>query len=77
MIENKVKEILEDSLGLKPDSYKLEDHFEADLGLDSLDLFDVIIRCEKEFNIVISEDTITKGARIQDLIDYIEKKVEG
>lgn len=70
-MEKEVKRIIEEKLGI--DHYKEEDNFREDLGCDSLDMIEVIMECEREFNIVIPDSAFDSIKTIQDLIDYIKE----
>ncbi len=69
----KVKKIIAEQLGLDEKEIKINTSFE-DLGVDSLDLFQIIIELEEEFNIQIEDAESIKT--IEDAINYIEKKTE-
>ena len=51
-IEDKVLHIIENKLGLNRDDYSKDSKFTEDLGCDSLDLLDIVMDCEFEFNIL-------------------------
>ena len=73
MIEQIVKGIIEDSIGISPNDYTNDSEFKDDLGCDSLDIIDIIMKCEKEFNICISDDVLSKIITVNDLINYISE----
>lgn len=73
-MEKEVKRIIEDKLGIYPSDYKNEERFKEDLGCDSLDLVDLIIGCEKHFNISIPDDDVDKLETVQNLIDYVSER---
>ncbi len=69
MIFEKVKEIIIDQLGVEEDEITMETTFQ-DLGVDSLDLFQIVIEIEEAFNIKIENaESITS---IKDAVEYIE-----
>ena len=73
-MEQKIKQIVEDKFGLRSSDYTLESKFIEDLGCDSLDLLDLTMECEREFNVVIPDDAVVNNIKtIQDLINYIEE----
>lgn len=57
----------------KVDSIKETDEVAETLGLDSLDLVEVVMELEEEFNISIAEENIAKIKTFQNMIEYIEK----
>lgn len=73
-MEKEVKRIIEDKLGISPNDYRNEERFIDDLGCDSLDMVDLIMECEKEFNISIPDDDVGKVLTVQDLIDYVRER---
>ncbi len=57
------------------DSFKEEDKFIDDLGLDSLGLMDVLTGLEEEFNITVPDSDIPKIKDIKSAIEYINSKI--
>lgn len=72
-MEEKIKEIIERYLGVNPSDYSNESKFVEDLACDSLDMIEVIMECEREFNIAIPDDSVSKLVTVQDLIDYVKE----
>ncbi|WP_066500840.1 acyl carrier protein [Abyssisolibacter fermentans] len=72
MIFEKVKEILINELDV--DEVKLENKIQEDLGADSLDMVEVVMAIEDEFNIEIAEEDTVNIKTVKDIVDYIEKK---
>ena len=75
-MKERIIQIFEDSTGIPKDSYTLESNLKYDLGLDSLDVIDLILNCEKEFGIIIPDDEVVLMDTLQDLINYIEEHCE-
>ena len=73
-IAEKVKKIIVDQLGVSADEVKPEASFVDDLGADSLDLTELIMAMEEEFDIEIADDYAQKILKVQDAISYIEAK---
>jgi acyl carrier protein len=73
-MEEKIKQLIEDKLGISPGDYRNDERFIDDLGCDSLDMVDLIMECEKEFNISIPDDDVYKILTVQDLIDYVTER---
>jgi len=71
-IEEKVKAIIVDKLGVEESQVTPEASFTADLNADSLDTVELIMEFESQFGIEIDVDT-QKINTVQDVIDYIEK----
>lgn len=72
MIFEKIKGVIVEQLGVEEDEVKLETSFE-DLGVDSLDLFQIIIELEELFNVRIEEAESIKT--VEDAVNYIESKI--
>lgn len=71
-IEEKVKAIIVDKLGVSAEEITPEAEFVKDLGADSLDLVDLIMDFEREFDIKIPEEESEKIQKVSDAIKYIE-----
>ena len=69
----KVKGILVDELRLNESDITMEAELVNDLGVNSLELADLIMVCEEKFNIEISDDDIRKFITVADICDYLEK----
>tara|TARA_B100000287_G_scaffold327370_1_gene311804 strand:+ start:43 stop:279 length:237 start_codon:yes stop_codon:yes gene_type:complete len=74
-IATKVMAIIMDKLSVDAEAVSPEASFSDDLGADSLDVVELIMEFEKEFDIEISDDEAEKIATVQDAINYIEGKV--
>lgn len=73
-VTSKVTKIIVDQLGVSADEVKPKAKFVDDLGADSLDLTELIMAMEEEFDIEIADDDAQKIQKVQDAIDYIEAK---
>ncbi|MBP5306668.1 MAG: acyl carrier protein [Paludibacteraceae bacterium] len=73
-IEEKVKSIIVDKLGVDQNEVTPEASFTNDLGADSLDTVELIMEFEKEFGITIPEENAEKIATVGDAIKFIEEK---
>ncbi|ADU65327.1 acyl carrier protein [Desulfurispirillum indicum] len=71
-IEQKVKEIVAEQLGVGIDTVNNESSFIDDLGADSLDTVELIMALEEEFGLEIPDDEAEKIVTVQDAISYIE-----
>lgn len=71
-IEEKVKAIIVDKLGVSEDEVTPEATIQQDLGADSLDTVDLIMDFEREFDIKIPEEEAEKIQTVGDAIKYIE-----
>ena len=73
-IEEKVKELVVEQLGVSADEVKPESSFVESLGADSLDLTELIMAMEEEFGVEISDEDAQQIQKVQDAISFIEKK---
>lgn len=69
----KVKEIIVDQLGVSADEVTENAQFVEDLGADSLDLTELIMAMEEDFDIEIDDEDAQKILKVKDAISYIEK----
>jgi acyl carrier protein len=74
MVEEKVKEIIAKQLGVNPSEVVAEASFVDDLGADSLDTVELVMAFEEAFGIEIPDEDAEKIAKVQDAIEYINKK---
>lgn len=75
-IENKVKAIIVDKLGVEESEVTLDANFSSDLNADSLDTVELIMDFEKEFNITIPEEDAEKISTVGDAVAYVENAIK-
>ena len=73
-IEERVKEIIVEQLGVNEDEVIPEASFIDDLGADSLDIVELVMAMEEEFDMEIPDEDAEKIQTIQDAINYIKAK---
>ena len=73
-VEEKVKEIIVDQLGVDDKQVTTTASFIDDLGADSLDTVELVMALEEEFDIEIPDDEAEKIAKVQDAIEYIKNR---
>jgi acyl carrier protein len=73
----KVKDIIVDELGVEREKLTAEASFIDDLGADSLDIVELVMEFEKEFNIDIPDEEAEKLRTVGDAIAYLNTKVAG
>ncbi|GJL78303.1 MAG: acyl carrier protein [Nitrospinaceae bacterium] len=71
-VEEKVKEIIVDQLGVDEKQVSPEASFIDDLGADSLDTVELVMALEEEFDIEIPDEEAEKIASVANAIDYIK-----
>lgn len=67
-----VKKIVKEQLGVEEDEIKMSSTFVDDLGADSLDIVELIMAFEEEFNIEIPDEKAEKIKTVEDVVKYIE-----
>ena len=72
-IEDRVKDIIVDQLGVNADQVTLEAKFIEDLGADSLDTVELVMAFEEEFEIEVPDEEAEKLQSVGDVVTYIEK----
>ncbi|MFZ1983443.1 MAG: acyl carrier protein [Desulfatitalea sp.] len=70
-VEDKIKKIISEKLSVDMEEVVPEASFVDDLGADSLDLVELIMSMEEEFDIDISDEDAEKLVTVKDAIDYI------
>ncbi len=76
MVFEKVSEILCDQLDLDEDKVTKEASITEDLGADSLDVVDLVMSLEEEFDIEIPDEQVENIKTVGDIVKYIEDKVD-
>jgi acyl carrier protein len=76
-IENKVKQIIVDELGVDENEVTPNARFIDDLGADSLDTVELVMAFEEAFEIEIPDEDAEKIRTVQDAVDYIGKHAKG
>ncbi len=73
-INPKIKDIIVEQLGVDPEKVKPEASFIDDLGADSLDIVELVMAMEEEFEIEIPDEDAEKLKTVHDVTSYLEKK---
>ena len=71
-IEQRVKKIVAEQLGVKEEEIKIESSFVDDLGADSLDTVELVMALEEEFETEIPDEEAEKITTVQQAIDYVK-----
>ncbi|MBP2660001.1 MAG: Acyl carrier protein, partial [Firmicutes bacterium] len=74
---DKVKQISVEQLGVDEADVTMDSTFIDDLGADSLDIVELIMAFEEEFNIEIPDEIAEKIKAVKDAVEYIEKEKQG
>ena len=73
MFEN-LKEFLVEELRVNPDDVTMEAELAGDLGINSLELADLVYSCEEKFDITIDDEDLHKFRTVGDVVKYLEEK---
>lgn len=73
-LEPKINKIIEEQLGVEADRIKPEASFIDDLGADSLDIVELVMAMEEEFELEIPDEEAEKLKTVKDVQDYIISK---
>ena len=76
MVFDKVKEIIVEQLGVDPVDVTSEASFIDDLGADSLDIVELIMALEEEFDIEIPDEEAEKFPTVGNVVNYIKEHTE-
>ncbi|MCR4780195.1 MAG: acyl carrier protein [Ruminiclostridium sp.] len=76
MIFDKVKSIIADQLDVEEDKITQSSNIQDDLGADSLDIVDLVMSFEDEFDIEIPDDQVENIKTVGDIVKYIEENTE-
>lgn len=77
MVFEKMIELLSEQFGVEPESITLQTSFDEDLGADSLDLVELMMALEEEFDVgEIDEETARKLKTVGDVVDFVGSQDE-
>lgn len=74
-LEEKVKDIIVEELGVEKDKLTEDAHFMDDLGADSLDTVELVMAFEKEFDLDIPDEEAEKLLTVGDALKYLHEKI--
>lgn len=70
----KIQKIIAEEMNLNADEVKPESRFVEDLAADSLDVIQIVLKLEEEFDIEIPDDAVEQISTVQDAVDQIKSK---
>ena len=73
-IMEQITEILVETFSLDPEEVTADSRLEADLGINSLELAELALRCDEEFDVEIDDEDIHRLITVGDVANYIEEK---
>ena len=69
---DKMKEIIAEQLSVDESEIELSSNFKDDLGADSLDLFELVMALEEEYDVEIPSEELENIATVEDVIEYLK-----
>ena len=72
----RVKKILIDTLNIDESAITPEAELEKDLGINSLDVYELVVSFEEEFNIEIEDETARTFVTVDDIVKFLQKETE-
>ena len=66
--------MFEEQLGVSQDEMQLDTNFKDDLGVDSLDLYEIVMKMEDEFDVEIPAEELEDVATFEDVLNYLKSK---
>lgn len=76
MVFEKIREIISEQLNISEEDVRLDTSFKDDLNADSLDIFQIIMAIEEEFDMEISNDDVEDIATVGDVVEFIKENNE-
>ncbi|MBP3571515.1 MAG: acyl carrier protein [Clostridia bacterium] len=67
-----LKKLLAEELQIDPETVTMDAELASDLGLNSIELADLVMLCEEKFGVTIDDDDIHKFVTIGDVVEYLE-----
>lgn len=72
----KVRDLLSNQLNVEEAKVTLESNIATDLGADSLDVFEILMGLEEEFNITIPDEKVNEIKTVGDLVKFIDEEIK-
>lgn len=76
MTFEKIRKVIAEHLDMNEGEISLNSTFSDDLGIDSLDIFEIVMELEDEFNMEIPSEDLEGIDKVEDLVKYIDSKTE-
>ena len=70
----KIRDLIVEEVGVDADQVTMEASFKNDLNIDSLDLFEMVMALEEDFDVEIPSEDLEKMDTVGDIVAYIESK---
>ncbi|NLI92298.1 MAG: acyl carrier protein [Peptococcaceae bacterium] len=70
-----VSRIVAEQVGIKAEEVTMDSDFKEDLGIDSLDIFEIIMELEEKFSLEIPTEDLEGMKKVADLVQYLDKRI--
>lgn len=70
-VEEIVKKVIAKQVGIKVENIELDSHIENDLGADSLDIVEIVMELENQFEITVDEEKVYSLTKVNQVIEFI------
>ncbi len=74
MVFEKVRDMIASQMEIDADTITMESYFVDDLGADSLDVMELIMAFESEFDVEVSEESLETIKQVKDIVEYFENE---
>ncbi len=75
MTFDRIKNVIAEQVDIEVEKIEISSTFEGDLGIDSLDIFEIVMELEEEFEIEIPTEDLENMKKVEDLVVYINGKL--
>lgn len=72
MLLEKISRIIAGQIGVEAEKITMSSDFKEDLGIDSLDIFEIIMELEEEYSVEIPTEDLENMKKVADLVNYID-----
>ncbi|MBL7130214.1 MAG: acyl carrier protein [Candidatus Omnitrophica bacterium] len=74
-VKQQIKDIIINTLNIKPDELKEGMSLENSLGVDSTEMVEIVVALSKKFNVKVQEKEISKNSTLEDIEDVVKSKL--
>ena len=76
MIFEKLRELLSEQLEIDKDKITMDTHIVNDLGADSLDVVELLMSLEDEYDVTITDDAVRELFTVREVVEFVEKLLD-
>lgn len=75
MVFEKLKKIISEQFDINPNNITMDSSFQDDLNADSLDIVELIMAIEDEFDLEVEDESVEKISTVRDVVEYIQNHI--